>query len=313
MAPATVGIHHWQHRQHMASFLRRFRRTLLQEESDVVVDFSHTRKMEAPGTLLFMAELDRALRIVRQGQQVTCKLPSSECHEAQLVREVLHQIGALDLMSYDTSHLRSEEYHETVRHWRYATGTRVDETPGDLLEHSEGRVAEALMQGMHIGVAEAITNCLHHAYAARRDDGCAQFNERRWWMFTAEQNGMLEVVVCDLGIGIRRSLPMKWPKSVIGKIFKALDRRDTDTASIQLALIIGETSTGEENRGRGLPQIWNAIRSADVGQIHIMSDKGFVGYEADGQKDLETQYSTSILGTVISWKVPIDATSDANG
>jgi len=279
----------------------------------VVVDFTNTRVMEAPGTLLFMAELDRGLRMAKSAQRVTCKLPSSDCHEAELVREVLHQIGALDLLGYDTSHLCSDDYHETVRHWRYATGTRVDETPGDLLEHSEGRVAEALMKGMHVGVAEAITNSLHHAYGASRDDGCGHFSERRWWMFTAEQNGMLEVVVCDLGIGIRRSLPMKWPKSMIGKIFKALERRDLDTASIQLALVIGETSTGEDNRGRGLPQIWNAIRMASVGLIHIMSDKGFVGYNADGQSEQHTQYRGSIHGTLISWKVPIDVAAVADG
>lgn len=313
-APEQFLIGHPERRGTMLRFLGRLRRAYLQEGMSVVIDFDRCTLLEAKGTLLFMAELDRALRLGGPEQVIRCRLPPEErSKEGRIVRQVLHQIGALDLMGYDTSSMREDEYDDTVRHWRFATGTRVDERPGDILEHYEGVITEGLLQGMNIGVTEALTNTLHHAYCAQRDDGCRPFSERRWWMFTQERDGTLTIVVCDLGIGIRRSLPIQWPRSFIAQVFKRLEVRDLDVASIRLALVIGESVTGQKHRGMGLPQIWNDMKEADVGEIAIFSGRGLLAHAADGKREWDTQYKDSILGTLIAWEVPIEVAIGKNG
>lgn len=310
MAPKIIGLHHPVYRSATLSLCDRIRTTLLRKDRSIIIDFSQTERIEAAGMLLVMAELDRAKRMVGARQVARCKLPDATTSAGMIVRQVLHQVGLLDLTGHDASNMDPDAFDATVRHWRYATGTRVDSKPGDLLEEHEGRISPGLMQGMQIGLAEALLNSLHHAYRADRGDGCPPSPERRWWMFTQELEGRLAVLVCDLGIGIPRSLPLVWGKALIGKFLKSLGADRSDINSIRLALVVGESSTGDSHRGNGLPQVWNATTASGDGRIEIFSGKAVVGYECAGQRDTESQYKGSIMGTLISWSVPVEAGTD---
>ncbi|MXO64870.1 hypothetical protein [Altericroceibacterium endophyticum] len=268
----------------------------------------------AIGMLVVVAEVDRAQRMGRAEQRIVCKLPDGDSTEAEIVRQVLDQIELLQRTSHAQIHSDRTSFDDSVRHWRYATGTRVDEEPGDVLDEYEGRVAPALMEKMQIGLVEAITNSLHHAYQAGRLDNCREFRERRWWMFTHELDGMLQVIVCDLGIGISRSLPMKWDRNILKKIRNFFRFLPPDLASIKTALVLGETSTEETNRGKGMHQIWNALHESDVGGVVIMSGSSHLAYDAEEAETAEGNYDTSLLGTLISWKVSVsDAARESDG
>ena len=309
-APSTLGLAHYVHRNATIAFCSRFRKAVLEDRRDLILDFTATKLIQPEGMLLVVAELDRIKRMVAGNKVLRCSLPGGSAEPTQIVRQVLYQVGVLDLTSYDTSLFDPAEFHDSVRHWQYATGTRVDEEPGNILEAYEGKIAPALMQKMQIGLSEAITNCLHHAYKAPRGDNCPFFGERRWWMFTRESDDQLTVVVCDLGIGIPNSLPLTWGKATIGKLLSNLGVKQEDLASIQLALRLGESSTGEGHRGKGLPQIWNATRASSAGHIAIHSGRGLLGYSGTRQEDVASQYRSSILGTMIVWTVPVEAAKD---
>ena len=77
-------------------------------------------------------------------------------------------------------------------------------------------------------------------------------------------------------------------------------------ASIRGALILGASRTGQTNRGRGLPQIWNNMKREDVGGILIMSGKAHLSYDAQGSRERGVQFADSILGTLIMWTVSIE-------
>lgn len=262
--------------------------------------------------LTVMAELDRALRMVGRTAQVRCRLPKRDTELGKIVGQVLDQIGLLELIGQapPLEHA-GETFHNTVSPWRYATGVRIDEKPGDVLEEQEGRISEAVMQGMQKGLTEAIINSLHHAYQQPRSDGCRGFNERRWWMFTHEDNGMLSVLVCDLGIGIPRSLPLTWPRQLLSSVREFFKGDPPDVVSIKSALVLGESSTGEKHRGKGLPQIWDATEKADQGTVGIFSDRAYVGLSSE-KKLISGGYRDRFLGTLVSWRVPIEA-AIANG
>ena len=279
----------------------------------MLLDFTATRKILPEGMLLIVAELDRAMRMGRTDQQVGCALPPPKSEEARIVREVLIQIGLLHRIGHAPAPTSASDrdHHETVRHWRYATGTRVDEEPGDVLEAHEGRIASSLMTSVQVGLSEALLNSLHHAYRVARADGCARFKERRWWMFTNERNGTLSVIVCDLGIGIPRSLPLTWDRKLLKLLGNYMGGRSPDVAAIRMALILGESSTGDEHRGKGLPQVWNATRTSSAGGVGILSGKAYVGSDSDGE--YESTFSTSMLGTMVAWTVPVEASVGKDG
>lgn len=307
-------MRNWIPRQATLKACEAFRKLYLQDHRDVELDFSRTRLIQADAMLVLVAEIDRAMRMGRNDQVIRCKLPSGTDESSRIVCQVLDQIELLHRIGQapPPHQKRDEDYHESVRHWRYATGTRVDEKPGDVLDEHEGRISSGLMTGVQTGLSEALVNSLHHAYQADREDGCAVFRERRWWMFTHETGGMLSVLVCDLGIGIARSLPLTWEKSFLRKLATFFPGQSPDNAAIRMALVLGETSTGEQHRGKGLPQIWNATRSSSAGGVGILSGKGYVAFDTD-TGDHGGFFETSLLGTLVNWTFPVDMTVGTDG
>ncbi|MGE4431882.1 MAG: hypothetical protein AB7E05_14195 [Sphingobium sp.] len=277
------------------------------ERKNVLLDFSKTRKIDSSGMLVIVAEIDRAQRMGGHGQRFFCKLPDDACEETRIVRQVLDQIDLLDRVNHPPIHEEKSHFHSSVKNWRYATGTRVNEEPGDVLEKHEGRIAPALMQKMQIGLMEAITNSLHHAYMADRNDECGPFSERRWWMFTHEADGLLQVIVCDLGIGISRSLPIVWKKHFLRRFSSLFSGEHPDVAAINIALLLGESSTKENHRGKGMHQIWNAVHESHVGGVAISSGKGHVWYNAKEGRLQQGAFGSEFMGTLISWQVSIES------
>lgn len=287
--------------------MRDLRNALLVEKQDVILDFTKTVQCQATGMIALMAELDRALRISGHRRIVRCRLPGRDTQAGKIVGQVLDQIGLLQLINQDPPPEHADErFHHTVSSWQYATGVRIDEKPGDILESVEGRISPALLDKMQKGLAEAITNSLHHAYRQPRMDGCPPMTERRWWMFTHEFEGMLSVLVCDLGIGIPRSLPLSWPRQILALVKEHFAGNAPDVIAIKTALLLGETSTNQSNRGRGLPQVWQATQEAEGGSVGIYSDRAYVGFTPE-KKSINNDYRDRFLGTLVWWRVPIEA------
>jgi hypothetical protein len=309
-APQLIDVQIAQPRQATLLFCKRVRQSFLQDGVSLILDFSLTRRIHAMGMLIVIAEIDRAQRMAAGRREIRVKLPGGGSREESIVRQVLDQLELLKRARHPEVHADKSDFDETVRHWRYATGTRVDDTPGDVLEEHEGRIAPGLMTKMQIGLTEALINSLNHAYQSSRMDGCEHFNERRWWMFTHEVDGMLEVLVCDLGIGIPRSLPITWDRGVLKKLRAIFSNDHPDLAAIKSALILGESSTGDEHRGKGLPQIWHAVEAAADGRVGIMSGKAYLGFKTPEDEVTSGSYNSCFMGTLISWRVPVDAPGD---
>ena len=288
----------------MISVCKRVRNAIIANGQDAVLDFTLTERIQASAMLYFVAEVDRSIRMAPREVYIRCKLPDRRTSQGVIVGQVLDQIGFLDRIGQPPPMEHGgEEFDATVKNWRYATGTRIDESPGDVLDKYEGRIAPALMTKMHIGLSEAIINSLHHAYLADRRDGCRHFAERRWWMFTREQEGILEVLVCDLGIGIPRSLPISWDKKFLAKIASVFTADGADVAAVKSALVLGESSTKDENRGRGLPQVWDATLNAAEGAVGIFSDRAYLGHVKGAPK--QSEFEDRLLGTIVTWRVPV--------
>lgn len=75
----------------------------------------------------------------------------------------------------------------------------------ELFEEFDGRIKN--FKQLYEGMVEAMANSVAHAYLSERGDGFELTPDtKRWWAFWQERAGKLSVVICDLGIGISRSL-----------------------------------------------------------------------------------------------------------
>ncbi len=295
-------------RGRLIDFLRLLRNAIYKYRKPVKIDFKATERMYSCGTLLLVAELDRLLRIVPKAD-ISCRLPKNN-----IVHQVLQQVGLLRLLR-NSARLQEGDFDPSVKHWRFATGSCVDasQISNDIWDSMEGVMTPALNSSIYTGITEAMTNSVNHAYVEARQDGVAQkATDRRWWMFSQELDGYLHVVMCDLGIGIPRSLPRTkdanpgWEET-LSKFLSLFAKPKREAAMIKAALEIGKTRTNLPHRGKGLRQIVDAIKVAgNDAEVKIYSNCGAYSMKPHVKLDGHLiQYKDSIMGTLIQWRVPV--------
>lgn len=302
-APYAMNIFNWNNRRTFCKFMETLRQNLLQKCSKIIISFDKTELITPSAMILFVAEIDRAKRIF--GNRFDVRLANVR---DRTIRQLLVQIGLYELCGMTPPNLNERDFQENVRHWRYATGERANESTNDAFAAVEGLISDRLRGGMWRGVSEAVINSVQHAYAEPRGVPGPRMKHRRWWMFTQERDGELTVVACDLGIGIPRSLPLNWDEKLLARILGMFGESGKDVAALKASLELGRTSTNKSHRGKGLPQIWDAVRGIEAGQnatIVIYSNKGRLSWNSIKNEENSIEYDTNIFGTVISWSVPL--------
>lgn len=295
-APTVLGLHTNDTRNTTIDFLAKIRDHCRTRGVGLHIDFGPLTKMYPTGAVLLLAELDRA--VVDREFRVQITRPRDG-----IVDEVLQQIGIYERVGIECEKAPN---HESVIHWRSATGVLSDgQTSGTLLLSYKGRLAEGITRGLYGGIIEAMTNTVHHAYDGVEGEKLRHGIGRRWWMLSQEKDGELTVAICDLGIGIPKSLPrsrsFNWSdvKAFWDKL--GLDRRDG--SAIKVALEIGKTRTGMQERGKGLADIVEAVNLSPDGRVLIFSNKG--SFASANGKGYAHNHASSIRGTLINWHVPI--------
>lgn len=294
LAPETFDLLQDSPRAVLLSALSRLRQ-LVSRGHPVCLDFSKTEKVIADGMLLFLAELRRLIKHTLGGVEITCRPPLNE-----KVCQVFQQIGLFALLGVNHSVVPKDD---DVINWRFAHGHKVEgERYEDVLADYDGDIAPPLQENLFTGITEAMTNVLNHAYDLPREDGTGIVNSREWWMFSQAKSDHVMVAFLDLGAGIPRTLPMKRPK-----IWKRLLQfnRNLDSRAIAYAVKDSISRTNESHRGKGLGQIARVVDLIPGGQMTIFSNFGALS-RASGVMQ-RRDYSDSIQGTLIFWKIPLPA------
>lgn len=295
-APEIFSLYNPEQRKLLLRFIERLRRVVALDQKPTLIDFTPTRKMFADGTLLFVAELRRLIKLTRNSVKIRCTPPRNK-----KATQVLKQVQVLTLLKY-RRHIDLTD--RDVVNWRFAAGHEVvGERYDDILGHYDGTLTPCIQTGFYHGLTEAMTNCCHHAYIMEREDGLEIKNEEsEWWMFSQERDGELSVVFCDLGVGIPNTLPLQRP-SLWEKI-KALGGK-SDAKIIHAAIEDSKTRTGLHHRGKGMKQLLEVIQKSQKGNLVVYSNRGC--YAVHDESERVFDYTDSVLGTLISWKVPIES------
>lgn len=297
--PIAMHIDSPKNRRGVLNFFKEIRQKSLIENLKIVLDFSRCEFISAPAMLLFIAEVDRIKHIM--GKEFDLYLSHIKNKN---VKQVLVQIGFFELCDQIPPKLERSAFADNVKHWHFASGERVDDDTNEAFGAIQGRISPEAQKGMWRGLSEALINSVQHAYVAPRGTKGPDMNVKRWWMFTQERNDKLTVAVCDLGVGIPRSLPLNWSETFLAQIRSALGLAGgADVDAVKTALRVGESSTGLKHRGRGLPQVWRAIRGDSGTGILIHSNKARLAWNSDDDREFSHEFGDSIHGTLVMWTV----------
>lgn len=315
--PSHINILNPKARKRLRKVTKRFRDYYHRNAVCLRLDFKNTKKMYSDGTLYLLAELETLALI---NPNITFKIiPSDE----KIVNQVLEQTGILKLLKQKLK-FDDDEFDESVRYWNYASGHNSEIDSADsMLDDFDQILSEDTSKNIFTSLTEALTNCHHHAYQEKRYPNETK-SIKKWWLFSQERDGNLTVCVCDLGIGIPRSLTRNnenvkedWFTRLRDFITANRSKYDKDSAAIKAAIEIGNTRTNLPNRGKGLNQIINKINTmcGHKASIAIHSNKGSYIINRGFVTDLPTTdiingvaipYSESIDGTLIVWQIPLD-------
>lgn len=297
----------------VVKFIADLRTKVLIQGKRVRIDFSHTKKMVSCGTLLFFAELRRIKSLVQDATMLSCKRPKD-----QTVIEVLQHLEILDMLGTRSG---SKPSRQDVVTWQVACGDQTDaQEIGMILEglRDVSKLPEAVAKRLYTSITEALTNVTQHAYIKSRKDGVSQQLDKGWWMFFRETKDRLDIAVCDLGIGISETLPMTQTEFLIDPLFRAAQliglrgKDNIDARLIKAALEFKRSRTGQDHRGKGLPQIVSTAEEVDGSRLYIFSNAGCYTIGSDRHPpDFTRGYKRSILGTLILWSLPIDGWMEA--
>ena len=315
--PSHINILNPKARKRLRKVTKRFRDYYHRNAVCLRLDFKNTKKMYSDGTLYLLAELETLALI---NPNITFKIiPSDE----KIVNQVLEQTGILKLLKQKLK-FDDDEFDESVRYWNYASGHNSEIDSADsMLDDFDQILSEDTSKNIFTSLTEALTNCHHHAYQEKRYPNETK-SIKKLWLFSQERDGNLTVCVCDLGIGIPRSLTRNnenvkedWFTRLRDFITANRSKYDKDSAAIKAAIEIGNTRTNLPNRGKGLNQIINKINTmcGHKASIAIHSNKGSYIINRGFVTDLPTTdiingvaipYSESIDGTLIVWQIPLD-------
>ena len=270
---------------------------------------SGVRRMVADACLLFKAELSRLLETRKI--RVEAIAPVRE-----RIKQVLKQTGISSLLNLN---IECEPNREDVVHWKIAEGaaSMVDQIRLEAIMEDIERVTGMAAHPVYQGIIESMSNCVEHAYKPHPEMKMKMPENPGWWVFQQVKNDVLSVVVCDLGIGVRRSLPL----TLAGEqgLYKKLmhicrKAKGIDNRALLAAMEYGRTSTREVQRGKGMRNAHRVVDELGVGNFVAMSNAGAYmysrkpSYSVGASKTVRLRHS--IQGTILGWELPLAPASN---
>ncbi|MCH5486763.1 hypothetical protein [Pseudomonas syringae] len=323
IAPTKLDLYSPKNHSRFVDFLQEIRRSVSAHEV-TTLNMKHCIRITAAAGLLLVAEVDRLTKAYPL-HKIKCINPEASNNGpgksgTNLVESALNQIGFYKIIGQSNS---KKAVAGSVKKWRHLSGYMADGNLADsLLQTLKDEVSAEVLKKLYRGSIEAIANCVEHAYPSARRDGL-NIIDPRWWMLVGKDETSLTIIICDLGVGIPNTLPVKHEESFLSQIKNALGIvGNSDSEMIRISTHIKQTRTNQKHRGKGgkdfrsmpanFPSSYLAIRSNKgaffiTGKEHIpfkgVSSRKFV---PDTQKsESMIEHKNSICGTLIEWAIPL--------
>jgi len=271
------------------------------------VDFSQLEKISTSAALVLTAELSKWDDIARQRIR-----PDIRNWQLHIVLQ-FYEIGFFDLFQdnpLEGLNLDAGETH--FRLVKYIKGKCGDSAKARILkENLKSVIGKDVEKWIFLrgGLDEAITNVSHHAYPATFKIG---ENEKCWYLtgsFNIETKE-LKIVFYDQGIGIPKSLPAsKRGEHILAFMSETfgLAEGKSHAKMLKAAVELARSSTGDEDRGKGLQDLLEFVKQRKDGYLSILSKRGLYKFSCiNGVNETKSEsLDRPIEGTLIIWSVTL--------
>ena len=291
-APDIFEISSQSQRIKLISFVSRIAEYLSRNRR-VRLNFDETKTLKPCGTLYFIAAIEDFLHLFPG--KISAKYPIDD-----VVEQLFQHVGILECFGLSK---RKVVTADNVVNWHFAKGSdaTTDAFKSLLKAHEKALGGEIIRSELYACLSEAVTNTRTHAYPNRAD------GVNNWWMFSQAMDNKLTVAICDLGIGITKSLLSKPELSdYLRRAYRILSKRQIHKDLIKVAVSSDRTQTGLAYRGKGLPQMLDLIKGGSEGGFRVQSSYGLYQYDAATKSDQLMTLEEKIRGTLIQWTLPLN-------
>lgn len=267
------------------------------ENTIVLLDFSSTKKIYADGMIYLFAEIKNLINI--KSIKFRCKKSRNS-----KVNHALYQIGLFKI--FNEKFFPQTSYKDVV-HWKSCAGTKIIGPVFEEVIPQNSLIGKKADEINLYGVCnEATLNVLHHAYIAQRKLSEVDYQNEAWWMFSQVKDGISSVAICDLGLGIPATLPIK--RKSLYDLLCSFSNGDADL--IKGAIETPSSRTALDHRGNGLPRIAKLAQETPGASLTIFSNKGTVQIDSNNITGFNSP--SEIPGTIILWKFPVGENNEFN-
>ncbi|HGH6013610.1 TPA: hypothetical protein AB5H59_000598 [Vibrio mimicus] len=288
--PSHLDLYNEETRESTLEFLGLVEKFAL--ERRVALDCSHAESVSAAALLLLYATIDslksndksKLVRFQNLKGKFKFAIERSGLKGITLNKEpsvVDEQTGPLPVIKGTA---RGEEFEAVIDYVQH----RIFEN--DMTPEEENIWAAAVM--------ETVSNVKLHAYEDASD--------KPWWIICSVIDDNLYLAICDRGVGIPNTIKEQgWIRSIVDKS-PALVKRllsEADSDSIELSMMLGETSTKKDKHGLGSKSIQALVDENPDGALWVFSNRG-VYYREDHSVELK-DFSRSISGTLVQWNIKL--------
>lgn len=274
------------------------------------VSFDRILKIDPAGALVLAAEFDRARR--RFGARLPAvNLPNWDPE----IRRTLEGLGFFTLLEIgvrppmlsladQTGTWRIAPFHSDRRVAPEMAGPPLQALVSALGIDDADFFADTKLRQLFRSVVDGMANVVDHAYPP---EASVFPHVGRWWLTGAVdfENRRLTMTLYDQGITIPASLELNADKtnlSARAALRKLLRRSSTDADLVEFAVNNHVTTTGDEQRGKGLGKLVTFVDACETGELRVMSRRAVYRY-IKGQTATKSDLACSIGGTLISWQV----------
>ncbi|RUM95324.1 hypothetical protein EET67_23905 [Pseudaminobacter arsenicus] len=278
------------------------------------LDFARIEEISTSCALVLAAEYERIGKIIGSPPPV---VNLDEWNEPVFFR--LWQLGFFPLLGLTESNLADQVTEdENSMTLRFFSGANAEETEqaDRMLQRlakfidPENSLPDDIAIPLNSALSEAMVNVGMHAYPENYPFPFRHIG--RWWLSGSanRKSRTLTVAIYDQGATIpvtyrelataakvRAFLAENWPLKD-NHVFAA------DAVHIEAAMKYGNTQSQKPNRGKGLPQMQEAIDVCGNDRLMILSRGGRYIYHS-AKKTERSTFHSSIGGTLIEWTVTL--------
>lgn len=306
VAPSVLDLSKLKYHDPLVKFINEIKEEAskgrAQKIAQIHLCFRETKMITSSGGLYLLANLERLNSESPYVKYNVTRPPATRMSKDDnnrypVVDSVMNWLGVYKALGKEKREMRRLPM---VDCWEATRGAQVASADvGKLLEKVTDSIGQDL-KPLYRPLVEAMSNSVEHAY--RTDLYNKAQPTTKWWCLATVMNNRLIALVCDLGIGISKTLPKTQSTKFFANIVDYIGHKlSTDSDFIRASLQLKKSATKLDYRGKGGPDLQSVIEKTPNAKLAIYSNKGFYSYTNRGKVHPETwlDHKFSINGTIV--------------